>query len=405
MNKPRLLIILNRLSIGGPASNTLSVAAELCSEFDILLLAGEHLPDEQSAEYLLDTYKGFRVQKIKTLTRSVYLWKDLLSYLQIKKIIKEFKPHIVHTHGAKPGVLGRIAAWQLNVPVILHTFHGHIFHSYFSALTTKVIISIERALAKISTAIIAINHTLENELKAIYHIAPADKIKLVKLGIDTNQFEDAEGIKRNHFRTEFQLNDETIAIGIIGRLVPVKNHLMFLELVQQLLEAQQQKPLKFFIVGDGPEKNNLIHYLQNQQITFTQKGNLYQSSAPVIFTSWRKDMDVVYAGLDIVVLTSLNEGTPVSIMEAMSSGKPVVSTQAGGISEMIKQNETGYTGNNLEELVTGIQQFISSESKRKQTGESAKQFAIENLSKSSEVQELKNLYHNLLAIAKKKEFV
>jgi glycosyltransferase involved in cell wall biosynthesis len=396
LNKPRLLIILNRLSIGGPATNTLSVAAELCTDFDILLLAGEHLPDEQSADFLLETYKGFRVQKIKTLTRSVYLWKDLLSYFQIKKIIKEFKPHIVHTHGAKPGVLGRIAAWRLNVPVILHTFHGHIFHSYFSVLTTKLIISIERALAKISTAIIAINQTLEKELKTNYHIAPAEKIKLVKLGIDTNQFEDADGIKRKHFRTEFKLNDETIALGIIGRLVPVKNHLLFLEMIQQLLKSHQQNTVKFFIIGDGPEKNNLIHHLQIQHISFTQNGSSYQSSASVIFTSWRKDMDVVYAGLDIVALTSLNEGTPVSIMEAMASGKPIVSTNAGGISEIIMQNETGFISNNLEELVKGTLQFIQSENNRKQVGEKARQFAKQNLSKVYEVQILKNLYHNLL---------
>ena len=354
------------------------------------------MPDEQSADFLLDTYKGFRVQKIKTLTRSVYLWKDLLSYFQIKKIIREFKPHIVHTHGAKPGVLVRVAAWQLKVPVILHTFHVHIFHSYFSGFINKLIIRTEQILAKISTAVIAINQTLEHELKTIYHIAPAEKIKLVKLGIDTNQFEDTEEKKRKHFRNEFKLSDETIAIGIIGRLVPVKNHLLFLELVQQLLKAHQQKSLKFFIIGDGPEKINLIQHLQNQHISFTQNGSSYQPSASVIFTSWRKDMDVVYAGLDIVTLTSLNEGTPISIMEAMASGKPVVSTNAGGISEIIKQNETGFISNSLEELVTGTQQFILSETRRKLTGESAKQFAIQYLSKKFEVQELNHLYQQLL---------
>jgi glycosyltransferase involved in cell wall biosynthesis len=179
-------------------------------------------------------------------------------------------------------------------------------------------------------------------------------------------------------------------------LVPVKNHLLFLELVQQLLKAHQQKSLKFFIIGDGPEKNNLIQHLQKQKISFTHNGSSYQPSASVIFTSWRKDMDVVYAGLDIVALTSLNEGTPVSIMEAMASGKPVVSTNAGGISEIIKQNETGFTGDNVNELLTGTQQFILSETKRKLTGERAKQFAIQHLSKKFEVQELNHLYQHLL---------
>ena len=200
MNKPRLLILLNRLSVGGPAINTLSAASILSTDFEILFVAGEPMNDEQSADFLLEQYTGFRVEKIKSLRRSIIPGQDIRAYYHIKKIIKNFRPDIIHTHGAKPGVLGRLAAWQCKVPVIIHTFHGHVFHSYFNQVTSKGIVWVEQILAKISTVIIAINQKLEHELIREYRITEAKKIKLIRLGVNTESFTDPDGIKRNLFR-------------------------------------------------------------------------------------------------------------------------------------------------------------------------------------------------------------
>ena len=382
---------MNRLAVGGPAINTLSAAAILSSDFDILLVAGEPMRDEQSADFLLDQYKGFRVEHIRSLRRTVLPLQDIRSYYSIKKLIRNFKPDIIHTHGAKPGVVGRLAGWRMKVPVIIHTFHGHVFHSYFSLFVSKRVVWIERLLAKVSTAIIAINQTLKDELVNEYKIADAEKVKLIRLGVETEHFKDADGEKRKIFRREFSLSENELAIGIIGRLVPVKQHTLFIEIAEQLLQSAKIK-LRFFIVGNGPEKGNLEKLLLQKRIPYTHTGSAFDVAAQFVFTSWRHDMDVVYAGLDIVMLTSLNEGTPVSIMEAMSAAKPVVSTTVGGVAELIETGKTGFAGISKKQLTEQVLQLIEDPALRKEIALNAVQFAGIHLSKAFETEQLKKLY-------------
>jgi glycosyltransferase involved in cell wall biosynthesis len=393
LNKPRLLIILNRLAVGGPAFNVISGASLLSNEFDILLLAGAPDADEQLADYLLDQYKGFQFQKINSLRRSVIPGTDWRAYHEIKKTIKQFQPQIVHTHGAKPGVLGRLAAHRLNVPVIVHTFHGHIFHSYFSGFVSSLIVRIEQWLAGFSSAIIAISNKLKEELSNKYHVASANKIQLIRLGIDTTQFSDENENKRSQFRRQFNLTSDVIAVGIVGRLVPVKNHRLFIEVAAQVLKSSNHS-LKFFIVGDGPERTSLQAFIKSKQLSFTHAG-LDDHNAPFIFTSWRKDMDAVYAGMDIIMLTSLNEGTPVSIMEAMAAGKPVLSTNVGGIAELITHKQTGFLTATKNELTTGLSSLVEDQELRETFAVAAKKEAA-RFSKSAEMQALSSLYHSLL---------
>lgn len=396
MRKPRLLIILNRLAVGGPAFNVISSAAVLSNEFDILLIAGAPDADEQPADYLLEQYKGFQFKKIIALKRSVIPGADLRAYKEIKKVILEFEPDIVHTHGAKPGVLGRIAAHRSKVPVIVHTFHGHVFHSYFSATISAFIVRIERWLAKTSSAIVAISEKLKNELIHDYKIAEAEKVRLIRLGIDTGSFQDENGMKRTEFREEFHLREETVAVGIAGRLVPVKNHRLFIEAATQFIKEQNGRTnVKFFLIGDGTEKQKIQDLIHQKNFLFTTTRAGYNSQAPFVFTSWRKDMDAVYAGLDIVMLTSLNEGTPVSIMEAMAAGKPVLSTNVGGVAELIRHKQTGMLASTAAELSTGLSELVGSKSMRLQFGTAAAKEAA-RFSKSEEALALSRLYHSLL---------
>jgi glycosyltransferase involved in cell wall biosynthesis len=396
LNKPRLLIILNRLAVGGPAFNVISGAAALSNEFEILLLAGAPDADEQPADYLLDQYKGFQFQKINSLKRSVIPGTDLRAYKEIKKTIKQFQPQIVHTHGAKPGVLGRVAAHRSKVPVIVHTFHGHVFHSYFSGFISNLIVRIEQWLAGFSSAIVAISNILKDDLEHKYKIAAANKLQLIRLGIDTTQFHDEDGSKRTSFRNEFNLTNDTIAIGIVGRLVPVKNHRLFIETAAQVLKAKgKDYKLRFFIIGDGTGRTSLQELIRSKHLEFTDAGSKDHSNANFIFTSWRKEMDAVYAGLDIIMLTSLNEGTPVSIMEAMAAGKPVLSTNVGGISELINNGQTGLLASTEKELVAGLTSLIENTPLRKQLSTAAAKEAA-RFSKSAEMKELSSLYFSLL---------
>lgn len=397
MKKPRLLIILNRFAVGGPASNTISTAALLSEQFDILLVAGAPDVDEQAADHLLEQYKGFRFQQLHSLQRSVVPGNDWKAYRELKQIIHSFQPQIVHTHGAKPGVLGRLAAHRSKVPVIIHTFHGHVFHSYFSGITSGLIVRIERWLARYSTALIAINQTLQRELIDQYRIASSEKIKLIRLGIETNRFRDHAAQKRQQFRKEFGLHEEEIAIGIVGRLVPIKNLSLFLEVAEELLvQSGLTGKLKFFIVGDGTEKAMLEQQLSSKKRSFTHAGSGFSTEASFVFTSWRTDMDMVFAGLDIVVLTSLNEGTPVSLMEAMAAGKAIVSVRVGGIHELIEQGRTGLLATNKEEIVRQLATLINDSSMRQALSTAASAEAEARLSKLAETKQLVALYNSLL---------
>src|SRR5687768_7820622 len=252
---PRVLRILNRLAVGGPVLNATYLTKYLAPDFDTLLVVGEKEDHEKSAEYLAQQL-GITYVTIPGMGRSINPATDFFAYRKLKALIKSYKPDIVHTHAAKPGALGRLAASAANVPAIVHTFHGHVFHSYFNSAKSKIFINTERFLASRSDAIIAISEQQKKELVHDFKIAPESKFRIVPLGFDLNRFQDQQEEKRIKFRTEFNLADDEIAIGIIGRLVPVKNHYLFLKAVKHVLN-QTDKKIKAFIIGDGELRQDL----------------------------------------------------------------------------------------------------------------------------------------------------
>src|ERR1700761_1900144 len=220
---PRVLRILNRLIIGGPATNATYLTKFMAPEFETLLVIGEKDDHEQDATFLTERLE-LETVTVPKMKRSIHPVNDGKAYLEVKSLIEKFKPDIVHTHAAKAGIIGRMAAEACKVPVIVHTFHGHVFHSYFSKLQTESFIMLERYLAKKSTGIIAISETQKAELANIYKICPADKIKIIPLGLDLDKFGRDQDRKREAFRSRYHLQPDELAIGIIGRIVPVKNH-------------------------------------------------------------------------------------------------------------------------------------------------------------------------------------
>jgi len=336
---PKILRIVNRLNLGGPTYNVAYLTKYLPPEYETLLLAGQKDESEASSEFILE-HMGIKPVYISDMHRSINPMNDFKAFQQIKKIIKEFKPDILHTHAAKSGALGRIAAYQCGVPVIVHTFHGHVFHSYFHPLKTKFFIQVERSLAKISSGIIAISDIQKNELTQDFKICPTEKMEVIPLGFDLDRFQQNMDEKRARFRKEYNLDADEIAVGIIGRLVPVKNHEMFLNVVEQVMK-QTTKRVRFFIVGDGEERQHIESMATERGIDFIPT-DFSSNKAPLTFTSWIRDVDMALAGLDIVTLTSLNEGTPVSLIEAQAANKPIVSTRVGGIEDVVIEGKTAY---------------------------------------------------------------
>jgi len=302
------------------------------------LVGGQKDESEDSSEFILSKL-GLEPIIIPEMKRNINFKNDRIAYKKIKQIIADFKPDIVHTHASKAGAIGRLAAKNLKVPVIVHTFHGHVFHSYFGKAKTKAYKTIERYLAKHSSAIIAISAIQKEELAIQHQICAKQKISIVPLGFDLDRFRENKIEKRLQFRTDWSISDNTVAIGIVGRLVPIKDHHFFLAVAKNI-QQQTSKQVRFFIIGDGELKQELLDYCDEINVSYSL---LKEDNEKLItFTSWQKEIDIVNAGLDIIALTSKNEGTPVSLIEAQASGKPIVSTNVGGIENVVKPNETAF---------------------------------------------------------------
>jgi glycosyltransferase involved in cell wall biosynthesis len=318
----KVLRIINRFNIGGPTYNAAYLSRYLGADFQTLLIGGERDSTEESSEYILkEMGQDYRI--LPEMRRSINLLRDWSAYRKLKALIRDFRPDIVHTHAAKAGALGRRAAFACGVPVTVHTFHGHVFHSYFGRLRTGMYKSVERKLAQRTSAIIAISEKQKEELTTIHRICDPGKVHVIPLGFDLDRFHADGEARRKAFRERYGLAEGTVAIGIIGRLVPVKNHRLFIEALAHV-KRSSGIPFKGFIVGDGEERGRLERLVHERGL-----------QQDVVFTSWEKQADRVYPGLDIVCLTSFNEGTPVSLIEAQAAGKPIVSTQVGGVENIV----------------------------------------------------------------------
>ena len=392
---PRVIRIFNRLILGGPVLNAVYLTKYLSPEFETLLIVGEKEEHEKSAAYLADNL-GINYITIPQMGRAINPRDDFFTYQKLKKIIKQFKPDIVHTHAAKPGALGRMAASAVKVPAIVHTYHGHVFHSYFNNAKTKFFIKTERFLARRTDAIVVISEQQKKELSIDFKIAPANKFHLIPLGLDLDKFADCQEEKRQRFRAEFGLADDEIAIGIIGRLVPVKNHYLFLKGIKYLLDHSSKK-IKAFIIGDGETRNDLENMARKVDIKFTSQNDTFHPH-PLVFTSWRCDVDVINAGLDLVVLTSFNEGTPVSLIEAQAANKPIVSTRVGGIGDIVVEHETALLADitDSETFCNNLLQVVEDDELRKRLGANSRDHVIKRFSYQRLMNDMSSLYLDLL---------
>ena len=330
---PKILRIINRFNIGGITYNVSYLSKYLDAHYETLLVGGPEEEGEDSSLFIPNSL-GLKPIVLKQFQREINLKKDYEAYKEIKKIIKDFKPDIVHTHASKAGAIGRLAASSCGVPIIIHTFHGHVFHSYFGKFKTNVYKLIERYLAKKSTAIIAISEIQKHELSEIFKIAPKNKIHVIPLGFDLIKFTLNKENNRKEFRLKYNLSENQVAIGIIGRLAPIKNHNLFIEAIS-FLKQKNDLNFKAFIIGDGETKEQIKDSCILNNITFSEEA---KADVDLIFTSWITNVEFALHGLDIVALTSLNEGTPVSIIEAQAAGKFVVSTNVGGIKDVLHPN-------------------------------------------------------------------
>ena len=388
MRKIKVLRIIARLNVGGPARHVAILTEGLAGErHTSKLLYGSLDEGEGDMSYLVKK-DGIDATFIPELVRRIDPVNDLIAFAKIFSIIRRERPDIVHTHTAKAGTIGRLAALAAGVPVKVHTFHGHIFYGYFSVPLTRYFLWIERFLSRFTDRIIAISDKQKEELLNRYKIGGEEKYSVVNLGLDLERFLQAEE-KRGIFRHRHGVRQDDTLVGIVGRLVPVKNHRMFIDAARRLKGSMPPElfgRVKFVIVGDGPERQGLENYAGSLGI-----------ADKVTFTGWVDDMEALYADLNIMALTSENEGTPLSLIEAFASARAVIATDVGGVRDVLDDIGILVGSNETEAFSERLAELITSPARREEIGLRGREYVMKKFSKDNLIAQVEKLYEELMA--------
>lgn len=332
-----------------------------------------------------------RIHVIPEMARSVSPWRDLLALIALYRFLRRVRPQIVHTHTAKAGVLGRIAARLAGVPVVVHTFHGNVLNGYFSPAATWAIRQVERAMAYVTDGICVLAPQQAGEI-AVSRIAPPDKIHIIPLGMDLTRFSEMSSLVN---LARALRNDGRLAVVWMGRFVAIKDIALLLAVVRETLRRTDR--VRFVVAGDGPEAPAVKA--------------LADELGPSRFEwlGWLQNVDSVLAGCDVVMQTSRNEGTPVALIQGMAAGRPFVSTPAGGIVDMVsgpvrrEQDGCRWFDNAIlarPDPAAFASAFCALAENRGETavmGQNAARFALANYSLPALLRSLDELYSELLA--------
>jgi glycosyltransferase involved in cell wall biosynthesis len=327
IGKIKILRVIGRLNVGGPAIHVVNLCTGLNpTHYDQLLAVGSENPAEGSMlDYALS--RGVQPRVIPEIVTAFSLTpRDVKALIKLYLLMRRERPHIVCTETAKAGFLGRLAGRLAGVPAIVHTFHGHVLHGYYGPLKNCVMRRMEQFLARFTDRLVTVSEQVKRDLIA-YGVAAEEKIVVIPLGFDLDPFLNCH-LLRGEFRREIGLSVEHKLVGIVGRIFPIKNHILFLESAAHI--AAHEPAARFVVVGDGVLRATLEQ--QAWELGIADR---------VLFTGWRHDLPRIYADLDILVVSSDNEGTPVSAIEAMAAGCPVVATRVGGLPDLIEDQRTG----------------------------------------------------------------
>lgn len=323
----RVLRVITRLNIGGPAIHAILLTQALDDgrQFQSTLVTGVTAPHEGDLHDLARA-RNVRPIVLPALGRELSPLDDLVSLARMVGMVRSIRPDVVHTHMAKAGTIGRLAAAICGVPLVIHTYHGHVFHGYFGPARTRVFLSIERALARLTHRIVVVGEAQRDEI-AEFGVAPRSKLVPIRLGLELGRFLQAER-HRGELRRELALSANAPLVGIVARLVPIKAHEDFLLSARSVLKARPDTCV--LVVGDGERRSELEAMVDRLGLR-----------PSVRFLGWRRDLETIYADLDVVALASRNEGSPVALIEALASARPVVSTAVGGVPEVVLDGRTG----------------------------------------------------------------
>ena len=379
MNQARpikIVQVIARMNVGGPAV----IVAELMrgldpAKFQVVLMTGFCAGDE--ADYLDEVAQDIPVTRIVGLGRSVSAIDDIKSFFTLVRLIREYKPDIIHTHTAKAGVLGRVAGLTAYPGAKrVHTYHGHLLHGYFTAWKTRIVIVIEKLLATSSSALIAIGNQVREDLSSV-RIGKFKKYTVIFPGLDKLVSQSKSSAK-----DELGLEQDKTYIVFVGRLTQIKRPDRLIEIAHHL--KVKHPKVELLIAGAG-EKFTEIQKLAKKE------------SLPMVFLGWRNDIGRILSASSIALLCSDNEGIPLTLIQASQAGLPIVSTNVGSVGDIVKDSETGIlTEVNSNSLIHAIDDFLSNPEKMARFGQAGKERAEALFSLQGMISAHENLYSQVI---------
>jgi len=379
--------VIARLNMGGPALHVAYLTHGLRERgYDTTLVAGEVTRGEDSMEFVAGEL-GVEVQRLAELRRDISPLRDIRAMLNLARLIRRERPTILHTHTAKAGAVGRIAtllAGDARPPIVVHTFHGHVLRGYFGPVRTLAFRLLERWLARLTTALVAVSPEVRDDLVRL-GVAPREKFTVVRLGIELEE-RVAEANGRSETRRVLGIAPDAFTVGWIGRMTGVKRTgdvlLAFRELRRHGVDAC------LCMVGDGPEREMLerrAHELGIMRNT--------------LFLGYQEEVAPYYAAFDAMILPSGNEGTPVSAIESLAAGRPVVATRVGGVPDVVRDGEDGFLvdAGAVDELAERLARLARDPELRARMGEAGRARVLPRYSVDRLIDDVDRLYRALLA--------
>lgn len=394
MPEPTTVVrIITRLNIGGPSIQAVTLSTRLeAAGFRTLLVYGRLGDGEGDMSYLLRPGEPTTVH-LPSLVRPVAPSSDVRALWHIYCLLRRVRPRLVHTHTAKAGTVGRLAAVIYNSTRrrsararLVHTYHGHVFDGYFSRRSAAIFETIERALARWTDALIAISPQIERELIEEHRIGRQAQYRVVPLGFDLGPFAAIDAAARRRARQTLDIPETAMVVTSVGRLTSIKQPRLFLEAARLLTERWPEAV--FLIVGDGELRDELEAFADAEGLRDR-----------VRFLGWRRDLPVIYGATDVFVLTSRNEGTPVALIEAMAAGVPGVSTDVGGVRDVISDDGLGtrVPPGDAGALADAVSALLARPDVRRQMGDRGRESVLKRYSLDRLAGDIATLYRDLLS--------
>ena len=383
----RVLRVIARLNMGGPALHVAYLTAGLATRgYETTLVAGSLARGEDSMAFVADEL-GVEVVRIDELHREISPARDIVAAVRLARLIRKIRPHILHTHTAKAGAVGRFAALlagDARPPVVVHTYHGHVLRGYFDPVRARAFRQLERTLARSTTALVAVSPQVRDDLVEL-DVAPATRFAVVRLGIELDQRVASGSNGRGETRRVLGIGERPFTVGWIGRMTGIKRTddvlLAFKSLRERGIDA------RLCLVGDGPDRDQV-----------ERRAHELGVMRDTLFLGYQEQVASFFAAFDVFILPSANEGTPVTAIEALAAGKPVVATRVGGIPDVVRDGEDGFlvAPGDVEALADRLAELATDDKLRERMGEAARARVRERYSVQRLVDDVDRLYRSLL---------